>query len=92
MADEHSLPNGRKPTGRPHDPGLTYLRQLLPLRSERTVARLKSAIDRMHLLGFTPEQVTQAMTEATRANGSLNVRVLDRYTEYLMREIEKGGR
>jgi hypothetical protein len=86
-ARAHSLPNGRK-KGRPFDPMLADLRRMLPARSERTIARFKGALQRLHLLGFTPEQIQHAVTEATRASGSLNVRLLERYAEWLM---QKGG-
>jgi hypothetical protein len=58
----------------------------LPTRSARTHARYKAAIARLILVGLTPDQIGQAVTEAQRPNGSLNVNLLVRYADWLARQ------
>ena len=86
MSVQDFLPNGRK-RGRPVDRVLDDLRQtLMPNRSERTRARYKAAIQRLVALGATVEQVAQAVEDAHRPNGSLNINLLLRYAEWLQRQ------
>jgi hypothetical protein len=78
----NSLPNGRKP-GRPKDPILEGLRhQWLPLRSERSVARYKRAMEQLIGLGCPIERVMEIQKECCRANGSLNINLFARYAAY----------
>jgi hypothetical protein len=75
------------------DPVLEELRTTwLPTRSARTHARYKAAIARLILVGLTPDQVGQAVTEAQRPNGSLNVNLLARYADWLARQAAHDGR
>src|SRR5262245_19746274 len=86
MKIDHFPPNGRKP-GRPRDPALEELRAvLLPQRSERTRARFKAAVELLRALGMSPDQVGQAIAEAHRPNGSLNVNLLVWYANWLARK------
>jgi hypothetical protein len=84
-----SVPIGRKP-GRPRDPDYEAARSLLPHRSARTQARLVSAIRTFIAIGLAPEQVGKAIQEATRSSGALNVRLLERYAQFLDREVRNG--
>jgi hypothetical protein len=85
-------PNGRKP-GRPVDPVLDALRSTwLPTRSARTHARYKAALELLSILGATPEQIAQAVADTHRPNGSLNVNLLVRYAEWLVRQAARDRR
>jgi hypothetical protein len=43
------------------------------------------------LVGLTPDQIGQAVTEAQRPNGSLNVHLLVRYADWLVRQAHATG-
>jgi hypothetical protein len=78
-----SPPNGRKP-GRPRDPILEDIRhRWLPLRSERSRARYKKAIEQLIAAGCPIERLMEIQTECCRANGTLNIHLFARYAAYV---------
>ena len=46
----------------------------------------------MILVGLTPDQIGHAVTEAQRPNGSVNVNLLVRYADWLVRQAARDGR
>jgi hypothetical protein len=89
--EEHSLPNGRK-RGRPRDPILQDIRRVwLPMRSERTQARYKKAMEQLIALGMPLDQVMQTIKECCRPSGSLNVNLFARYAAWVWEKETKGG-
>jgi hypothetical protein len=90
MADEHSLPIGRKP-GRPRNPILETIRQeCLPMRSARSQARYKKAMDQLIALGCPLDRLQGIVSECCRANGTLNIHLLARYAAYVTEQSAKG--
>jgi hypothetical protein len=65
---------------------VTYL---LPLRSTSTRVRLKAAMTRLIELDITPERLGQVLKHATRPSGSLNVRSLERYADWMLARRER---
>jgi hypothetical protein len=52
---------------------------MFPLWSERTIARYRAAMVRLHVMGATQAEVEGLLDEAKRKTGTLRVNLLDRY-------------
>jgi hypothetical protein len=57
------------------------------MRSERSRARYKRAIQQLIALGFSIDDVMQVQSECCRANGTLNINLMARYAAYLTEQV-----